>query len=523
MLAALIARGSRLKRRQRISEWIDSIRGTKSDGSSNRSLNEMNLGMAEDRALHLTVFHLLEGLRKGLSRFSRKPSRSALILGLAPDKPLKVYDYQNLLADHRGDIGKYYESNQWNKFVWTQDKPQRDLGRMLDDAVDAPTLNSFGSLSTTPHYQMWFTERHPLVACHGPTVRWLQRADSVLTSDRVWKGTASENPETLGQSLEWYAPRAINHHLNIEFHDKFGRDPRLRVSDVLDAVAGISTTYEEERLATGGIVFSDDEHADQLRFVARFPLTASPSLNNWKHITKLLLAVESTGCALVSDGSRLLGICDCPHPAAAILTEFRRGTGHLYWVGSPLCTISGGRCYSAITGPDWAVLDRALTEIGMQENERERVRGILIEIAQSANEKGHGCTLLVDADAENRRFAGQKLESPLQVSNSLGIEMAKSMAQIDGALLIDTAGRLHAFGCILDGNSTASEDRSRGARFNSALRFCISNAKVVLLVVSENGQVSMFHSGKHLTEAPSYPSVDRVISDPPTLQQWLRA
>jgi DNA integrity scanning protein DisA with diadenylate cyclase activity len=73
------------------------------------------------------------------------------------------------------------------------------------------------------------------------------------------------------------------------------------------------------------------------------------------------------------------------------------------------------------------------------------------------------------------------------------------MAKIDGALHIQPTGKLLAFGCLLDGRSCAEEDRARGGRYNSALRFTKENPKSFIITVSSDGPVSFFCQGKDLT------------------------
>jgi len=63
---------------------------------------------------------------------------------------------------------------------------------------------------------------------------------------------------------------------------------------------------------------------------------------------------------------------------------------------------------------------------------------------------------------------------------------------IDGAVLIDPGNRCHAIGAILDGLASEAGDPSRGARYNSALRYVAASLHACLaIVVSEDGMIDV--------------------------------
>jgi hypothetical protein len=102
----------------------------------------------------------------------------------------------------------------------------------------------------------------------------------------------------------------------------------------------------------------------------------------------------------------------------------------------------------------------------------------------------HGTTLVVSSDAagEAARLAGQSTTVRPTLLDAYALER---VALIDGAVLIDPSGTCHAIGVILDGAAAAKGDPSRGARFNSALKYIDSAAPpAVIIVVSEDGDVT---------------------------------
>jgi hypothetical protein len=104
----------------------------------------------------------------------------------------------------------------------------------------------------------------------------------------------------------------------------------------------------------------------------------------------------------------------------------------------------------------------------------------------------HGCTLIIDLNDEPVKISGQKLEEPLDLRLSQNLELSMSLAKVDGALHIGADANLHGFACLLDGRTVPGEDRARGARYNSALRFTSEHADIFVVVVSSDRPVSVF-------------------------------
>jgi hypothetical protein len=72
--------------------------------------------------------------------------------------------------------------------------------------------------------------------------------------------------------------------------------------------------------------------------------------------------------------------------------------------------------------------------------------------------------------------------------------MVKKVTSIDGAVLLDRDANCHAIGVILDGVATEKGDPSRGARYNSAIRYYEqfeSPKALAILIVSEDGMINL--------------------------------
>ncbi len=117
----------------------------------------------------------------------------------------------------------------------------------------------------------------------------------------------------------------------------------------------------------------------------------------------------------------------------------------------------------------------------------------LWEICTVASEQKHGTMLVISdqAESEAKRLSNQcfciqprKLEASLM----------RQITAIDGSVLLNKDSICYAIGVILDGMATKNGDSSRGARFNSAIRYYDYVAKeipTVIVIVSEDGMIDL--------------------------------
>ncbi len=106
-------------------------------------------------------------------------------------------------------------------------------------------------------------------------------------------------------------------------------------------------------------------------------------------------------------------------------------------------------------------------------------------------------TLLVfstNAASESRRLKNQCFQvEPIVMTN----DVIRSVINIDGAIMMDLGGVCHGIGAILDGMATARGDASRGARYNSAIRYVETISKsddysdCVAVVISDDGFIDI--------------------------------
>ena len=146
---------------------------------------------------------------------------------------------------------------------------------------------------------------------------------------------------------------------------------------------------------------------------------------------------------------------------------------------------------------------------------------IVCSLAHFAENAKFGCTLILDLNDDPVALSGQKLERPIDLRQLNYLELAKSLAKVDGALHICRDLKLHAFACLLDGRSIPGEDRARGARFNSALRFTAEHRNLIVVVVSSDRPVSTIQEGIEVSAQCQWNPVSACTVQHHTLSEWL--
>jgi len=430
----------------------------------------------------------LEGLCDGLSHFSH-PSRAAVIYAVKPDDPIRVYDPQNLLQGHELRFEELYiDSESWRTDAPDFNKLQKHGHINPEKNIGLAGLISFGGRSRSLFYQMWFTEHHPDMCSVVPVERWLEHTAYRLSHD------LASSPELYtaisGSFLREYATHAVRDCIVDEMNRVLGWDTQVRVYPILDAILGISRTREEGSWARGELMFVEAAAIGKMDLVAEFPETERPALENFKHVRKLLLAVENAECKLVSD--------------------------------TLICSFFNGNFKSTIRRAKLVQVEELLLESDLDPGESGELFRIVTDIVHSAETHKHGATLVIDLNREPVEISGQSLKDPPDLRCPESLSLAKSLAHVDGALHLGADLRLHGFACLLDGRSIVGEDRARGARYNSALRFTAGNPGLLVVVVSSDRPVSVIMEGVELSAQCVIETAPTCFTVPPTLAEWIR-
>lgn len=487
--------------------------------------------MIPDRHHMLCLHTVLEGLRLGLCDFSG-PSRAALIYACQPGAPLRVVDPQNLLRGHEPRIREYFQDST----EWQDGLPAPELVSYFDQfharRLGLAGLVSLGGRSRGVAYQMWFTEQHPDLCSPGPTRRWLELAlrqfTTSLCSPDVMALDAAAN------TLQQMAPHAVHDFIMDERARAIGPDTRLRVFSILSAIILISKTPEEGAWARGRLAFVEPSRLSRVHFLARLPKSERPRLDHGKHVRKMLQSVERSQRLLVSDGEHIIGMAQGGQPGqpgqggqgelppGTLCARFNGRHGMLALDGSPVCSFSDGAFQSTNRRPNLVTLEEALLEWPLDDTQRTALFGSVSRLVADAGEQKYGCALIIDPYTPLLSLAGHSLETPMPLMGEERLALAAGLARVDGALHLSAArNHLCSFACLMDGPSFPGEDRARGARYNSALRFTHSHPELIVVVVSSDRPVSVVQKGVDLSKPPVWPPVPSMLRPPPTLEEWL--
>ena len=119
--------------------------------------------------------------------------------------------------------------------------------------------------------------------------------------------------------------------------------------------------------------------------------------------------------------------------------------------------------------------------------EMERLWQVVLEASRQP--KGTLLVVSTEALAEADRL---KLQCTLIEPVILTPTITQLVTAIDGAVLLDPQGHCYSIGVILDGTASGRGNSTRGARYNSAIRYVESSPyPTLVVVVSEDGMVDV--------------------------------
>ncbi|SLM30851.1 conserved hypothetical protein [Desulfamplus magnetovallimortis] len=474
--------------------------------------------MINTKYCNLLIHNIYNGLVEGLSHFSQN-SRAALIYACNPEDELRIYDPQKLLKGHELKLKEIYiDDESWRAQLVQKLKNQPHDHYVTFNNLQLAGLISFGGSSRTFFYQMWFTDHHPDMCSIYPTERWLEHAGWLTAQDFSVENIAMG---TSGHVLQNHAVHAITDHIVDVRNEILGLDTKMLIHPILDTVLKLSKTKEEGYWPRGRLVFVDPEYLDRIDFVAKIQRHERPMTSNIKHVRKLLLAVEYSNRKLVSDGNTIIGVSNSPVPDYAISALFKGDHGFIEIRGAPICSFFDGNFHSTIRRAKLVELEELLLDTKLSHDQAMELFQVVAELVHTAERRRHGCTLVLDLNETPVTLSGHILEPVLDLKEPELLNLASSLIKIDGALHIMSSVALRGFGCLLDGKTIRGENRARGARYNSALRFTAEHDQVIVVVVSSDRPVSIIQHGIELNAHCEWTPLPGYLYQPESLKTYL--
>lgn len=252
--------------------------------------------------------------------------------------------------------------------------------------------------------------------------------------------------------------------------------------DLFEAVNRLSQQRYEGNIGVGRLVLAaaDDPNVD---YVVRLARPVSLTEPRW---ARKLLQMATGQSALISEYDTITGlgtVSDVSAPPFSI--EF---LDHHQWDlhrGEQVlmrCRFGEVRLPQEAIGKERFIDNMRRVFPGIAEPAIARFRIVLDLLAQLR----HGSSLVIatDAESEAERLA---LQGTNIVPTPLTKELIERATLIDGTILADPNGVCYSIGVILDGQASEESTPSRGARFNSAVRY-VAAATVprMAFVISED-------------------------------------
>ena len=210
---------------------------------------------------------------------------------------------------------------------------------------------------------------------------------------------------------------------------------------------------------------------------------------------KLLQAVQKFRNRLLSDGRQILGIARGRIDHFHLTADFQGLYGFLRINDQSICSFADGAYSSATHQAKLFQVEEALLDYDIDSSVRSSLFHIISSIIHYGETENFGCAVVLDLNQPITHIAGQNLHHPLDLERSNLLDLACDLARVDGALQIGSDRKLHRFACLFDGLAITNEDRARGARYNSALRFTACHPDTVIIVVSADRPVSVIKNG----------------------------
>lgn len=466
----------------------------------------------------LAVHIVKQGLQSGLTKFFGRAIRAALIYSTSPQDSddFLVYDTMGLLDKYKKEIQAYFQAR--------DAVPYKNRIESVSDVIVrtpeiADGLYALVHQSKDVHFHMWFVERPQTESPTALLEQWLRFAQLPLLRPDLEMNYGTQIGS--GRLAEHAAFDVVREVIMAEMFPRTLRSGDADAELILDSLMEIATVKEEGSGCTGTLAIFDRDPNQQPKI--DYPLRNSVSINKFKHVRKFLTAT-SRDYQLVSIGGDIVGFSHRESLATPLLAEFEKGHLTLTLHGDPLCQAANG-VLRAIESK-WTLnvqrQTRSLSEL--QESLKTQIEQVVNELVTTARREHFGFTLLLDSgNVRARRLSGQHLEQPVPL-NSRTFKLFADMCKVDGAVHVDVkAFAISAFACLLDGESGEKEELSRGARFNSAQRYSRKTKDMLVLVVSEDGPVTIFEGGEATAAIEKYIRDHECQHSPPTYKNWVNS
>ncbi len=286
---------------------------------------------------------------------------------------------------------------------------------------------------------------------------------------------------------------------------KFGIFERFPISEkdltLFDDICNVSELKYEGEKIDGKVIFTPSIHYVNLIF----EFDDDVGISDHKYFRKVAELTTSTTYVddmyLISDGKHLIGLGKLKNEfkdkiLIVKLNNFSHWTltHYLNNQENPIFHIKNRTpVFSKEKFNEWELIYKLVKLKSLKKN------NLMKRIILKSIEQTHGTILVFSNKAEEEALRLNKFGINIK-SKFVKEEEMLSITSIDGAVLLDFDCKVHSIGIILDGVSDEDGDRSRGARYNSSIKYISSqkkmydDLKLLIVVISEDGYIDIHSS-----------------------------
>jgi len=283
--------------------------------------------------------------------------------------------------------------------------------------------------------------------------------------------------------------------------------------DIFESMNALAAAPYEGRAGSGGLILSKDTN-DLLEVNVRFDPVLE--LQSSRGLRKAL-EMTSSGLSLLTDGSKVFGLgavageYDQSSESVFKFDVISRGEWQLGHGEMALIRVSNGKA----TLPRERIVRSNFVEAVDRLFDGAGDADTLWKLATASADQAHGTMLVVHKNAQDEVTRLGTQATPIQPALISGPTLT-ALSAIDGAILVDPSGVVHAAGVILDGSAVPGlGDPSRGARFNSGVRYSQGAGRgALVIIVSEDGMIDLLPD---LKRRVAREEVERAVTEYETL------
>lgn len=474
---------------------------------------------------HIKVQRLLHALSQGLSQFFGDRSttskldprfRVGAVVRAKPDEPIYVYDPYDLLLDCKLDVagGVAQAEAEMKEYSASASAISAAPGRphepffVKEWYITVPDVCGLVLAADSVPFVGIVVESPNGLRSQDAVKEWIAAAGRIAC-ERLHTGIFSY-PDIASMAMRSYAMESVIGALQGLLNAV--PNNRIKAAQVVEALSELSVQMEEGERPTGTLAIVQPDDLRTLAWQMEFPEDDRPRLEETMHVAKLFLLCKGSS-ALISDGVELFGLADLEErPENAIYGDFSNGRAIISFDSRAVAVVANNAFHAPFSPQEQILRDTLAT---LPNRVTEQCINALMSLVAQARRKGHGSTIVIHRKELPEKISGHVLKKPLPVC-----ELTTRMCAVDGAVILDSSLSVRAFGCLLDGMISSEENRARGSRYNSAMRYTHFHPDAVVVVVSSDGPVSVFVNGEDKTVVP--PLVSKPIDmSPPTLEQFV--